>query len=366
MNNSPSYPTPHIDVYAQKRGVCVLGETGTGVSHMLQTRILDEVRDGRRILCIDPYGDIARSVGTKAPNAIVWRVGAEDAHIYLDLFHTQTYQDPFQIAEHIIDMMYALFDPLHTGVIGPRFEHALRNAVVALLDAKQASFFNVVKLLTDQSYLQSILPLIGHESVRRYFTDQMANTSDFHKSEVLDYIISKLSIFVEPESFIGKITSPENKTSLHALLTQDNHSILLDMSLLLKQPKHVRTLIYNILASQCITALNQDANTLQKSSLFIDEANRFDYSNIDDILTLCRKLDMHVTYTVRELALMKPEAQYVYLAGRSIISYRISPPDALVLQPYFDGFIDHEAISVLPNYHFVARIRTKEGVSFHK
>ena len=32
--------------------------------------------------------------------------------------------------------------------------------------------------------------------VRRYWTDQIAQTSDFHKSEVLDYIVSKFGRFI--------------------------------------------------------------------------------------------------------------------------------------------------------------------------
>ena len=41
-----------------------------------------------------------------------------------------------------------------------------------------------------------MLPKVQDPMVRRYWTDQIAQTTDFHKSEVLDYIISKFGRFV--------------------------------------------------------------------------------------------------------------------------------------------------------------------------
>ena len=40
------------------------------------------------------------------------------------------------------------------------------------------------------------LPKVKDPIIRRYWTDQIAQTSDFHKSEVLDYIVSKFGRFV--------------------------------------------------------------------------------------------------------------------------------------------------------------------------
>jgi cysteine synthase A len=49
--------------------------------------------------------------------------------------------------------------------------------------------------------------------VRRYWTDQIAQTSDFHKSEVLDYIVSKFGRFITNtmmRNIIGQSTSSFN------------------------------------------------------------------------------------------------------------------------------------------------------------
>ena len=53
------------------------------------------------------------------------------------------------------------------------------------------TFVEVVRVLTDAKYVQELLPRVQDPIIKRYWTDQIAQTSDFHKSEVLDYIVSK-------------------------------------------------------------------------------------------------------------------------------------------------------------------------------
>jgi hypothetical protein len=78
-----------------------------------------------------------------------------------------------------------LYDPHKTGIIGPRFEHAIRNAMLTVMSEPGATFIEVVRVLTDAKYVQELLPKVKDPMVRRYWTDQIAQTSDFHKSEVL-------------------------------------------------------------------------------------------------------------------------------------------------------------------------------------
>lgn len=92
--------------------------------------------------------------------------------------------------------MYKLFDPNKTGIIGPRFEHAIRNAMLTVMYDPGATFIEVVRALTDANFVQELLPKVQDPIIRRYWTDQIAQTSDFHKSEVLDYIVSKFGRFV--------------------------------------------------------------------------------------------------------------------------------------------------------------------------
>src|SRR5690606_24489527 len=121
-------------------------------------------------------------------------------------------QKHFMVAS-VLGLMYKLFDPHQTGIIGPRFEHAVRNAMLTVMAEKGNTFIEVVRILTDPSFVQELLPKVTDPMVRRYWTDQIAQTSDFHKSETLDYIVSKFGRFVTNKmmrNMIGQSTSAFN------------------------------------------------------------------------------------------------------------------------------------------------------------
>ncbi len=77
-------------------------------------------------------------------------------------------------------MMYKLFDPYKTGLVGPRFEHAVRNAMLTAMSDEGSTFIEVMRILTDARYVQELLPKVTDPIVRRYWTDQIAQTADFH------------------------------------------------------------------------------------------------------------------------------------------------------------------------------------------
>src|SRR4030066_2157372 len=121
--------------------------------------------------------------------------------------------------------MYKLYDPHKTGIIGPRFEHAIRNAMLTVMSEPGSTFVEVVRVLTDPKFVQELLPKVQDPIVRRYWTDQIAQTSDFHKSEVLDYIVSKFGRFVTNKAMRNIVG--QSKSSFDFRDIMDNGKILL-------------------------------------------------------------------------------------------------------------------------------------------
>src|SRR5258708_7425359 len=115
----------------------------------------------------------------------------------------------------IIGLFYKLYDPHQTGIVGPRLEHGIRNAMLTVMSEPGNTFIEVQRALTDTSFVQALLPKVNDPIVRRYWTDQIAQTNDFHKSEVLDYIVSKFGRFIKN----GRIWKRYNPT----LPTYGNH-----------------------------------------------------------------------------------------------------------------------------------------------
>ena len=183
------------------RHVYIIGKTGTGKSELLKDMILQDIREGKGVCFMDPHGDAIEDIlklipPERAEDVIYFNPSDTERPIGLNLLEAKTEDEKHFAATAVINMMYKLFDPYKTGIVGPRFEHAVRNAMLTAMYEPGSTFVEIMRILTDSKFVQEILPKVQDPIIRRYWTDQIAQTSDFHKSEVLDYIISKFGRFV--------------------------------------------------------------------------------------------------------------------------------------------------------------------------
>lgn len=185
----------------RRRHMYIVGKTGTGKTELLKDLIMQDIRAGKGLCFMDPHGDAVQDLlkmipPERAEDVIYFNPGDTERPMGLNLLEATTEDQKHFVATSVINMMYKLYDPYKTGIIGPRFEHAVRNAILTAFAEPGTTFVEVVRILTDPSYVQELLPKIEDPVVRRYWTDQIAQTAEFHKSEVLDYIVSKFGRFV--------------------------------------------------------------------------------------------------------------------------------------------------------------------------
>src|SRR5258708_13333668 len=177
------------------RHMYIIGKTGTGKSEFIKQIILQDINEGKGLCFMDPHGDAVEQIlelipPERAEDVIYFNPSDTERPIGLNLLEAKTEDQKHFATTSVINMMYKLFDPYKTGIVGPRFEHAVRNAMLTAMSEKETSFVEVMRILTDSKFVQELLPKVEDPIVRRYWTDQIAQTADFHKSEVLDYITS--------------------------------------------------------------------------------------------------------------------------------------------------------------------------------
>ena len=172
----------------------------SGSRNFLKDMILQDIKNGEGVCFIDPHDTIEKLLPLippeRAEDVILFDPSDTDRPMGLNMLEAQTEEEKHYIVSSIVGLMYKLYDPNKTGIIGPRFEHAIRNAMLTVMSEKGSTFIEVVRALTDANFVQELLPKVSDPIVRRYWTDQIAQTNDFHKSEVLDYIVSKFGRFV--------------------------------------------------------------------------------------------------------------------------------------------------------------------------
>ena len=112
-----------------------------------------DMMDGRGFAFIDPHGDLVESLLGKVPKErvedIIYFNPADMEHpIGLNMFEFDTPDQKDFLVQEAINMLYGLYDPGHTGIVGPRLEHIFRNCALLLMsDPAGGTFIDIPKCL---------------------------------------------------------------------------------------------------------------------------------------------------------------------------------------------------------------------------
>ncbi len=183
----------------RQQHIYIVGATGVGKSLLMSQMILQDIRAGHGVCFIDPHEAyqtvLEQMPPERAEDVIYFDPSNAERPMGINIMEANSEQQMHFVVTSIIGLFYKLYDPHQTGIVGPRLEHNIRNAMLTLMGVPGATFIEVQRILTDPAYVQEILPTVTDPMIRRYWTDQIAQTVEFHKSEVLDYIVSKFGRF---------------------------------------------------------------------------------------------------------------------------------------------------------------------------
>jgi len=196
----------------------------------------------------------------------------------------------------------------------------------------------VVRVLTDPKYVQELLPKVQDPIVKRYWTDQIAQTSDFHKSEVLDYIVSKFGRFVT-DKMIRNIIG-QSKSAFNFREVMDEGKILLINLAKGKIGEENSNFLGLILVPKILVAAmsRQDIPEEKRRDfyLYVDEFQNFATPDFATILSEARKYRLNLTVANQFIGQVEEEVkQAVFGNVGSLVAFRVGVTDANFLQHEF-------------------------------
>ncbi len=362
-------------VYIQKddrrRHMYVIGKTGTGKSEFLKDMILQDIKNGEGVCFIDPHDTIDKLLPLippeRAEDVILFDPSDTDMPLGLNMLEAQTEQEKHFIVSSIVGLMYKLYDPNKTGIIGPRFEHAIRNAMLTVMSEPGSTFIEVVRALTDSNFVQELLPKVQDPIIRRYWTDQIAQTSDFHKSETLDYIVSKFGRFVTNKMMRNIIG--QSKSAFDFRKAMDEGKILLVSLSKGKIGEENASFLGLVLVPKILVAAmsRQDIPEEKRRDfyLYVDEFQNFATPDFAQILSEARKYRLNLIVANQFIGQMDEEVKNAIFGDvGSLVSFRVGVTDANYLQHEFQPtFTEGDLINVDVYNAFVKTIVNNEPMT---
>lgn len=327
----------------RRRHMYIIGKTGTGKSEFLKDMIMQDIRNGQGLAVVDPHGDLVEDIlpmipTQRAEDVILFDPADLQRPMGLNMLEAHSEEQKHFVVTSIIGLMYKLFDPNKTGIIGPRFEHAVRNAMLTVMYEEGTTFIEVVRALTDQTYVQELLPKVQDPIIRRYWTDQIAQTSDFHKSEVLDYIVSKFGRFVT-NKMIRNIIGQSVPAFNFRQVMDEGKILLMNLSKGRIGEENSNFLGLILVPKILVAAMSrQDMPKDQRRDffLYVDEFQNFATPDFAQILSEARKYKLNLVVANQFIGQMEEEVKNAIFGNvGTIASFRVGVTDANYLQHEF-------------------------------
>lgn len=345
----------YIERDDRRRHMYIIGKTGTGKTEYLKQMIMQDIKNGEGLAVIDPHGDLIEDTLRLMPpqrseDVILFDPSDTLRPMGFNMLEAATEEQKHFVVNSIIGLMYKLFDPNKTGIIGPRFEHAIRNAMLTVMYEPGSTFIEVVRALTDAAFVQELLPKVQDPIIRRYWTDQIAQTSDFHKSEVLDYIVSKFGRFVT-NKMIRNIIG-QSYSSFNFRKVMDEGKILLVNLSKGKIGEENASFLGLVLVPKILVAAmsRQDVPQDQRKDffLYVDEFQNFATPDFAQILSEARKYRLNLIVANQFIGQMEEEVKNAIFGNvGTICSFRVGVTDANYLQHEFQPtFSESDLINV--------------------
>lgn len=346
----------------RQRHMYMVGRTGTGKTQLLESMMLQDILAGKGICFIDPHGDAAEELlglipPERAKDVIYFDPGDTQRPFGMNMLDAKTEDEKHFVVANILGLMYKLFDPNKTGIIGPRFEHGVRNAMLTVMSAPGSTFVEVMRVMQDPEYVKELLPLVNDPIVRRYWTDQIAHTSDFHKSEVLDYTVSKFGRFVTNRMMRDIIG--QSKSSFDPRQIMDEGKILIANLSKGKIGEENSNFLGLILVPKILAAAMSRVNIPEDQRrpfyLYVDEFQNFATETFASILSEARKYGLNLIVANQFVGQIQEDVKNAIFGNiGTLMAYRVGVPDANLLQHEFAPvFSEQDLVNIEANHMYI-------------
>ncbi|UQA92178.1 type IV secretion system DNA-binding domain-containing protein [Streptomyces halobius] len=176
----------------------VMGATGSGKSTLIANLALDDVRQHRGVIVIDPKGDLVTDLLDRLPDTCADRlvlIDPDDPHLPPCL----NVLDGADI-DVVVDNITGIFRRIFTAFWGPRTDDVMRAACLTLLKHRHrthqlVTLADIPRLLGESAYRLRIIPAL-QDPVLRGFWAWYESMSEPSRAAVVGPVMNKLRAFL--------------------------------------------------------------------------------------------------------------------------------------------------------------------------
>jgi hypothetical protein len=343
----------------RQRHMYVIGQTGSGKSVMLSQLAIQDIENGEGVCVIDPHGDLVQDVlehipKERADDVVIFSPGDIDRPVGLNMLEYETDEQKDFAVQEMVAIFYKLFGQ---EMIGPMFEHYMRNAMLAMMDDKEAgaSLIEIPRMFTDAKFRKEKLKHVKNLIVKNFWQQEYEQSQAGQQAaDMLSYVISKIGRFLTNDMMRNIVG--QNRSGFNVREIMDNQKILL-VNLSKGAIGEVNSsLLGLIMVSKIQMAAMARANMPKEQRkdfyCYIDEFQNYTTDSIAIILSEARKyrLNMILAHQYISQLVKNNDTQIrdaVFGNVGTKVSFRIGVEDAeMIAKEFAPVFNENDVINV--------------------
>jgi hypothetical protein len=350
----------------RRRHTYIIGQTGTGKSVLLENIAYQDMMEGGGFAFVDPHGDSVEKLLGKVPkerveDVIYFNPGDMTNPIGLNMFEFDHPDQKDFLVQEAINMLYGLYDPGHTGIVGPRLEHIFRNCALLLMsDPAGGTFIDIPKLLIDDEFMKSKLKYVTDQTVLDFWTKEFPDSKRSNESgEVISWVVSKFGPFISNDAMRNIIGQTKSGFNLRDIM--DNRKILL-VNLSKGKMGELNSKLLGIIfvmkfQAAAMGRANIPEDEREDFCLFVDEFQNFATDSFESILSEARKYRLNLVLGNQFMTQLTDKIREAIIGNvGTVISGRIGVTDADILVKKFSPTFDAEDLTKMPNHQSITSV----------
>lgn len=338
----------------------IIGKTGTGKSTLMKNMIISDIRRGNGLALVDPHGDLAEEILNHVPEGRIGDV------IY---FNPVDMERPYAInllekvnpdSRHLVASgLISAFKKFWSESWGPRLEHILRNAILALLEYPQSTLLDMPRFLTDKGFRRQVLEFVENRQVKEYWLMEFEKYSAIFKSEAVSPVLNKVGQFLTSIPLRNLVGQKESSIDFRKIM--DEKKILIVNLSKGKIGEDNCALLGSLITAKIQMAAMSRADISEKERkpfyLYVDEFHNFFSLSLVDILSEARKYGLHMILAHQYIQQLDEKISAAIFGNvGTIISFRVGIEDARVLASEFALVLSETDFTNLPNHHIYLKL----------
>jgi DNA helicase HerA-like ATPase len=345
-----------IDAADLSRSVYVVGKTGTGKSTFLENLFLRSIDAGFGACVIDPHGDLAHRVLGLLParfanRLAVLRPDHEGRPVGLNLLAAT--ESRAAVASGLVEVFRKLWGPTF---FGPRSEHLLRHAILALLETPGTTLLGLLRILVDTDYRMRIIARVTDSVVRTFWLKEFPLLGKSFAAEVTAPVLNKLGALSAPSvrRVVGQVAP---RLDLRKVMDAGG-VLVVDLS---RIGRDAAQLLGALVVTGLVLGARARAGTPAADRhpflLVADEFQTYTTASFVQLLAEGRKFGLCAALAHQHAAQLEDEVRAAILGNvGTLAAFALGAEDANVLAPEFLPEVTAAELTRLPAHRLALRL----------